>query len=305
MDEKDFIMLQYIHEEQHITKAAERLYMTQPALTYRLQQLEKELGIQILIKNGKKITFTPEGEYLVSFAHKMLFQFRQAKEHLTNMADEVQGTLKIAVASIFARYYLSPLLKKFVEQYPKVVINVYTGLSPELMELLDSENVHLALVRGDYKWPGEKHLVTQENLCLVSKNPINLELLPYLQQIQYRATDKASRSFKFTSNTPVNEQIQHWWTERYEVPPLTTMQVDSYETCKEIVKNDLGYAFIPRIFLNPTDNLYTLDLITKDGSVIKRNTWMHYKESSTRLKVVDKFIQFIKSQNLHSRWSPQ
>lgn len=70
MDEKDCLILQYLYKDQNLTKAAERLYMTQPALTYRVRQIEKEFQTEILAKNGKNIKMTPAGEYLVSYAKK-------------------------------------------------------------------------------------------------------------------------------------------------------------------------------------------------------------------------------------------
>lgn len=55
MDEKDCLILQYLYKDQNLTKAAERLYMTQPALTYRVRQIEKEFQIDILAKNGEEL----------------------------------------------------------------------------------------------------------------------------------------------------------------------------------------------------------------------------------------------------------
>lgn len=299
MEEKDFTILRYISEEMHLTKAAERLFMTQPALTYRIQQLEKELGTQILIKNGKRIKFTAEGEYLVSFANKMLAEYRFAKDSLTNMSSEVQGTLRIGAASIFARYFLPSIMKSFVNMYPKVIYNVYTGPSPKIMELLENENVDVAFIRGEYKWSEPKYSVTEENFCLISKNEIDLEELPSLQRIEYSYNIKQPIPGKFRPQTSVKDNMRSWWAERYSVPPLTTVLVDSYDICKEMVKNDLGYAFIPETFINENDDLHKINLFRQNGETIKRTTWLQYKEASMQLRIVNKFVSFVRSQDFH------
>lgn len=300
MEEKDFTILRYIAEEMHLTKAAERLYMTQPALTYRIQQLEKELGTQILIKNGKRIKFTSQGEYLVSFANKMLVEYRIAKDSLANMSSDVQGTLRIGAASIFAKYFLPSLMKSFVTQYPKVTYNVYTGPSPKIIELLETESVDIAFIRGEYKWPKIKFPIMEENLCLISKHEIDLEELPNQQRIEYSYKIKQPTLGKYRPQTSINDNLRSWWAERYNVPPLTTVIVDSYDISKEMVINDLGYAFIPEPLINKDDGLHKIKLFFKNGETIKRTTWLQYKEASEQLNIVKKFISFVRSQSFHS-----
>ncbi|RBP84408.1 DNA-binding transcriptional LysR family regulator [Cytobacillus firmus] len=302
MEEKDFTILRYIAEEMHLTKAAERLYMTQPALTYRIQQLEKELGTQILIKNGKRIKFTSQGEYLVSFANKMLVEYRIAKDSLANMSSDVQGTLRIGAASIFAKYFLPSLMKSFVTQYPKVTYNVYTGPSPKIIELLETESVDIAFIRGEYKWPKIKFPIMEENLCLISKHEIDLEELPNQQRIEYSYKIRQPTLGKYRPQTSINDNLRSWWAERYNVPPLTTVIVDSYDISKEMVINDLGYAFIPEPLINKDDGLHKTKLFFKNGETIKRTTWLQYKEASEQLNIVKKFISFVRSQSFHSSY---
>ncbi|WP_417897231.1 LysR family transcriptional regulator [Bacillus haimaensis] len=300
MEEKDFNILRYIAEEMHLTKAAERLYMTQPALTYRIQQLEKELGTQILIKNGKRIKFTAQGEYLVSFANKMLAEYRIAKDSLANMSSDVQGTLRIGAASIFAKYFLPSLMKSFVTQYPKVIYNVYTGPSPKIIELLETESVDIAFIRGEYKWPKLKFPIMEENLCLISKHEIDLEELPNQQRIEYSYKINLPTLGKYRPQTSIKDHFRGWWEERYIVPPLTTVIVDSYDICKEMVINDLGYAFIPEPLISQDDDLHKVNLFRKNGEIIKRTTWLQYNEASEHLNIVKKFVSFVRSQSFHS-----
>ena len=225
MNEKDCIMLQYLFEEMNITKAAERLFMTQPAITYRLQQIEKEYGINIYAKtgNGKGFKFTPEGEYLVRQAKKTLLEIRKTKDYILNMSREVQGKLRIGAHSYYSRYILPSLLKNFIGIYPKVEFNVHTGFSFEVLELLQNEEVHVAIIRGNYEWFEEKFLIDEENICLISKEPINIEELPNLPRINYSIDAKLSYKVRNYMNLPLTITIKNWWYERFNKPPLITM----------------------------------------------------------------------------------
>lgn len=283
MNEKDYLMLKYIFEAQNLTKAAELLYITPPALTYRLQQLEKEFGVNIITKNGRSIEFTPEGRYLVQYAQKALVDLRKTKDYMLNMGSEVQGILRLGVSRVIAHYKLPPILKEFLNLYPKVEINVNTGISDEVYELLRKDEIHVGIVRGSYTWSEQKHLLNEENVYIISKNKLNIEDLPAIPRINYR------------NSTDFNDDINNWWYERFTAPPLISMQVDTFEICKEMVKNELGYAIIPQIFLYADDPLYKTGLIQKSGAAVTVKTWMLYRQSSTQLAMVDKFVNHMKS----------
>lgn len=291
MDEKDCLMLQYLSQDGSLTKAAERLYTTQPALTYRLRQIEKEFGVPVIVKNGKGIKLTQEGEYLVTYSQKLLLFMRNAKDHVVNMRNEVEGNLRIGVSSYYGLYKLPNVLKDFLNQYPKVQINVDSGWSAEVFELLLQEDIHVGIVKGDYQWYDQKYLMSEENICMISREKIDLDSLPKLPRINFKLS-KRTGSFSYSS---LSQTIDDWWHERFKESPLITMQVDSYETCKEMVKNGYGYAFIPKSFLHSTDELYWTDLIRKNGQAIKRNTWMLYRESSMQLSIVERFVNYIKN----------
>ncbi|WP_158735668.1 LysR family transcriptional regulator [Alteribacillus sp. YIM 98480] len=287
MNEIDFQMLICIREEQHITKAAERLFVTPPALIYRIRQLEKKIGVKITVKKGKQITLTPEGEYLASQANKYLLEWSKTKDYVLNMSDEVQGTFRIGVSRVIANYKLAPILKKFVTIYPKVKLIVDTGISTDMFQLLQTEDIHLAIVRGgenNFNWPDEKHLIKSENILLISHKKIEMEDLPNIPRVNYKV-----------SSPYFTEIVNQWWNERFTHPPNITMQVDNFEICKEMVRNELGYAFIPSIFLSDNDQFYFEKLLTKNGGVLNLGTWMLYRKSSLALSMVQRFTQYIKS----------
>ncbi|MFE5322397.1 LysR family transcriptional regulator [Paenibacillus sp. NPDC056579] len=294
MNEKDYMMLQFVAEEQSLTKAAERLYITQPALTYRLHQMEKELGVPIIVKNSKGTKLTPEGEYLVEYARKMLDNLHRMKDYITNMRNEVKGHLRIGVSSYFGLYKLPPLLKAFRDQYPEVQLIVTCALSTEILELLTREEIHVGVVRGDYPWYEGRHLLHDEHICLISQQKLELEDLPRLPQICYKQPRVHAGTY---APLPFSETVGAWWHERFHAPPLVTMQVDSYETCKEMVKHGLGYTIIPGIFVTPEDRLHKVELYRKNGEPMKRNTWMVYKETSLQLATIGRFVDFMKERH--------
>lgn len=284
MDEKDWTAICILHEEKNLTRSAERLFISQPALTYRLKNLENEFGTRLFFKVKGGIEFTSEGTHLAEYAGEMLKKLQRTKDFMLNMQNEVRGTLRLGVSSNFAQYKLPKLLKEFSTQYPNVQFNVNTGWSTDIMHLLDSSNVQLGIMRGNYDWYGRKTLLHKERLCLISKKEVELDRLPELPFINYK-TDSSLKNL-----------INGWWHDRFSDPPMVTMETDRQETCKEMVKNDLGVAILPEICLQPGDNLFTYGLSYKNGDPVLRNTWLMYNEDSLQLSTVKNFIDFLSTQ---------
>jgi len=281
LDERDWAILSTLFDEKNITKTADKLSISQPALTYRLQQIEQEMGVKIVHRSRRGVSFTPQGEYLVRYARDMQLQLRKTKEYLQNMDHKVQGTLRLGVSSIFARYKLPTILKNFHEQYPEVEFNVTTGWSEEVVNAVYQEKVHIGIIRGDYNWPYQRKLLMEEGIYIVSKQPIDVEELPNLSRIYYN------------TDTSLKKLIDAWWHERYSRPPLITMEVDKMETCKEMVLNGLGYAILPSIVLDEGENLFKTRCTTRDNVPVTRRTWMIFRNETLEISVTRAFVNFL------------
>lgn len=281
MNDKDWQALQMVAEEKNISRAAERLYVSQPALTYRLKNIEKEFGASLFFKTKTGIELTAEGIHLANYAHEMSKQLQSTKDFLLNMQPEVRGTLRIGVSSNFAQYRLPALLKAFSTKYPHVKFNVRTGWSTEIMNLLNASDVHLGILRGNYDWSGTKTLLHKERLCLISKREVDLPSLPDLPFINYN-TDSSLKGL-----------INSWWHDHYASPPMVTMENDRQETCKEMVKHDLGVSILPEICLQPSDRLNVYGLSYKNEEPVLRNTWLMFQEDVLQLTAVKTFVDFL------------
>lgn len=287
MDNQDWLILKVLAETKNISKAALILYISQPALTNRIQKIEKEFGITIVDRGRRGVSFTPEGEYLSKCATEMLIKLESIKETVINMNKEVvTGTLKLGVSRFIMKYKLPTILRLFKKQYPHVEFKIVADWSRDIFNLVYTSEVHLSFVRGDYGWSDEKHLLFEENMCVVSKSEISLEELPKLPRIDYQ-TDILSKLM-----------INNWWSEKYSSPPLISMIVDTADTSKEMIINDLGYSIIPRTVVNDSKNLHIINLTDKNGKPLLRKTWMLFRKKSLDLNVVKAFVDFIKDFDL-------
>ncbi|TDF95143.1 LysR family transcriptional regulator [Paenibacillus piri] len=286
MEDRDWTILKVLYEQRNVTKTAQHLFISQPALTNRIQQIEKQFGVQIVQRKSKGIEFTPEGEYLARCADEMLLKVNHIKDHALNMRNQVSGTLRLGVSNYFTRNKLPGILELFKKNYPDVEFKVVTGWSRDVLNLAYNQRVHIGFVRGDYAWGDRKHLLFEEQICIASRNEINMEELPALSRIDYQ-TDYLFKSL-----------MNNWWSENYAHPPFIGMEVDKVETCREMVIRGLGYAIVPTLVLEGFTDMHKVTIADKKGQPLIRRTWMYYHEESLQLNLVQAFVQFVQQLDL-------
>ncbi|SFM97328.1 DNA-binding transcriptional regulator, LysR family [Formivibrio citricus] len=283
MDDKDWRILKAIAEERNITKAAARLFTSQPALTYRLRSMEEEIGAQIVSRVPSGVVFTPQGEYLLAYAAEMAQRFDKVKEQIKNMENKVQGALRMGSSAVFAHYSLPKMLKGFLAQYPEVEFSLKTGLSYQVLRILERQEISLAIVRGEHGWEGEKFLLTEEPVCLVSMEKIEGEDLQHKPHIRYN------------TDTTLQKEMEDWWRHNFKTPPNTTMEVNTMDTARQLVLHGLGWTILPAIGLPKNDTLIVQPLTWRDGTPMTRKTWLLCADGALGLLTVKTFIDYLRA----------
>lgn len=284
MDKKDWQIIDTVYTEKNITRASLKLFMSQPTVTYRIKQIEKELDIEILHRGRHGVEFTEQGMYFAKYAKSMLKEYRSLEENLSNLSNEPQGLLRIGAARAIASHQLPKVLADFNKKYPAVSFDIETGLNLDIAQGVYKEDFHLGIIRGNHHWSDEKHELFKESITIISLKEIDLQTLAKQNRITYQ-TDPA-----------LNMHIDNWWRDNYKFPPKILMSVDNMEIAKKMVINGLGYAIVPKIILNDREDqqLKQFDLCDKNNEPLLWITSLLYKKDTLNLSFVRDFIKFIK-----------
>lgn len=149
--------------------AAPRLGISQPAVSLRLQSLERALGVKLLERQGESVTLTPAGRICYSAALRVVRILDDVSDQLTALRGQVAGRLVIGASTIPSEYLLPPYLKEFREQHPLVAISLRVGASGDILAAVASGAVDLGLVGRDA--PGDlfdSFAVASDELVLVA-----------------------------------------------------------------------------------------------------------------------------------------
>lgn len=135
-----------IAKQKSFTKAAEKLYLTQPTLTGHIQTLEEELGIVLFNRSRKKNTLTEAGELFYNHAVNILNMREQARYTLSQYEKKIQGELSIAASTVLQNYLLPELLTRFSAAYPGVNFELRQFDSEEVIEEIISGSMDFGFV---------------------------------------------------------------------------------------------------------------------------------------------------------------
>ncbi|MGH3045288.1 MAG: LysR family transcriptional regulator, partial [Gaiellaceae bacterium] len=132
----------------NVSRAADALYVTQPALTARLQRLEDELDAKLFARTPRGMRLTEAGEVFLPHAVKALDSLADGRRIVNSYERGGAGRLALGAAPAVSTYVLPAILKRFSVGYPRVSVSVKTGHSEEILELVLRESVDLGLVRA-------------------------------------------------------------------------------------------------------------------------------------------------------------
>jgi len=286
MDNHDWIILKTLSETKNLTQAARQLFMTQPALTYRLQNIEKEFNIKIFERHSKGLVLTSQGKHFIRYAKSSLAELDILKKTLHPCAVPTKGCLRLGISTVFAKFKIAPILKQFHKEYPHITISLKTGSSMALLpELLKNDKIDVAIMRNNYYTDNvEQHVISEEPMYFVCTHPITNQELTNTPWITYE-TSQMTHSYEISCR---------WWQETFHTIPPASIWVNSVEAALSLIKNGLGWGIISGIWLPKSAHIYTAPLYIH-GHLFLRKTLIAYKKEKSECLPVKSFVNMVKS----------
>lgn len=245
--------LRYLNEivrrDLNISAAASALYTSQPGISKQIKLLESELGIEIFVRNGKRITaITEPGKAVLEIAQRMLHD----ADNLTQVSEEFHsqdsGTLTIATTHTQARYALPQVVKNFIKRYPKVRLNLHQGSPTQIAQQVLSGEADIAIATESLALYGE--LVTlpcyEWHHCVIvsPKHPLLAEKKLTLEKLaQYPII---TYDFAFSGRGKINAAF-----EAHKLTPNIVLTAIDSDVIKTYVELGLGIGILAQMAFIP------------------------------------------------------
>ena len=134
-----------VGKSESFSKAAKDLFMTQPAVSQAIMQLERELDTRLFNRTPKGVSLTNEGSLLFEYANSAINLIHVGEEKILEFKNLTTGELKIGVGDTISRYYLLPYLEAFHNKYPNIKFKIENGTTFELCSILKSGEIDIAI----------------------------------------------------------------------------------------------------------------------------------------------------------------
>lgn len=148
MDYRDKVFIA-VAESLSFSKAAEELFISQPAVTKHIKELESKLKIALFERVGNKVFLTRAGKLTYGYLIKINQQYEELEFELGRMNDTFKGTLRIGASSTISQYLIPKVIAAFHKRYPKIELFLFNGNSFEMEQLLLENKIEIALVEND------------------------------------------------------------------------------------------------------------------------------------------------------------
>jgi DNA-binding transcriptional LysR family regulator len=231
-----------VAELRSFSAAAERLHVTQPAITLQIKNLEDYYELKVFERIGKKVLLTEEGKVLFDFANRILTLSRQAEEALADLKGLSRGAIRIGTSFSFGDYYLPTLLKIFHDKYPQISIEISAGNTSQIIEntLLHQNDVAFVAYH-----PKNNRLVVRDFI-----SDILVAILPK----RHKLAARESLTLNELTGEPLilrergssyRGMVDETFREK-GISPLIIMESASTSAIKKMVQSGAGIAILPR-----------------------------------------------------------
>ncbi|MEB3753081.1 LysR family transcriptional regulator [Acinetobacter sp. MD2(2019)] len=246
-----------VMETGSISLAADQLFITQPAVTKRIHSLEEYFGATLFEAAGRGIQPTHTAHMLLPKIKTWMNELSDMHHTLSHQQEKVQGRLKIGTSHHLGLHYLPQYLKQYVQEYPKVTLDVH---------FVDSEQAHEQVLAGDLEFAfltlppiGDERLEYQK----IWNDPLVFVVAPFhplAQKPQLELGDLMQYPSLLPSAKTYTSQITLAEFEKQGLKPKVSMSNNPLESIRMLVSIGLGWSVLPKTLVNQDLSILDLDL---------------------------------------------
>lgn len=286
-------ILKAIAAEGSFKRAADSLYVSQPAVSLQVQNLERQLNVPLFDRGGRRAQLTEAGHLLLSYGEKILSLCQETCRALEDLQNLQGGTLIVGASQTTGTYLLPRMIGIFRQKYPDVAVQLHVHSTRRTAWSVVNGQVDIAIIGGEI--PAE--LIESLEIVPYSEDELVL-ILPIfhpfakfdkihkedLYKLQFITLDSQSTIRKVIEHVLVRANID---TRRFKIE----MELNSIEAIKNAVQAGLGAAFVSNTAIMKELQMGILHSTCVEGVTIERNLWLIYNPNRYRSKAAEAFTR--------------
>lgn len=245
-----------VSEVKSFTRAAERLYVSQPAVTNAIRSLEEELGIQLFDRAQKQVTLTTEGQIFYRHIDEIMQGISNTLTEIDALKNLNGGSLTIGITALAGIEPIITILQTFKQQYPDIKIDFKESHSEQLKEDLLNDVIDLAFIYTEQSHTALTYLplAPQELFaCCQRQHPLHRSNTVNLKQLVGESL------ILLSSNCYYRQQIVHEF-EKINTLPKISFELNQIETIKKLIVTNMGISILPESLCSENNAITTIAL---------------------------------------------
>jgi DNA-binding transcriptional LysR family regulator len=275
---------------QSFSRAAEKIYRTQPAISAQIRLLEQECGERLFDRSGKRVQLTQAGEILQRYAQKIIDLHRDALQAIAELNQTARGKLHIGANEATCLYVLPKTFARFKQLYPLVQISIYRSFSHKIVQKVQEGAVEIGVVTLPQTAPNLEVLpVHRDEMQLVvpARHPLSKHRSVTLGEVvQYPLIIPKTGRTRVVLDRLLREK-------RNELQ--VSMELASVETIKKFVGAGLGVTFLSRSYAQPEVAAGVLKVIPIEGVRLQRELGLIYRRDRYLSLPAKVFIEVVRA----------
>ena len=287
------VVFRAVAEQSSFRKAAEELYLTQPAVSLQVKALEEDLGVQLFDRTGTKINLTKAGRVLLECAQQTSVLLSQAESDIAALSGEHAGQLALGASTTIAQYVLPRLLSEFCREHPRVHPTLISGNTEHIVEAVEKQKIALGFIEGPARSRDVKtEPFLEDELVLIASTAHELS-----ERNSVSCSDLASIPLLQRERGSGTRHVIEMALERQGVKRSSlriVMELDSTEAIKSAVEAGLGIGFVSRWAMVTDLRLgSSFKIIDVDGLQMKREFLIAFASSPEPSGLAIEFRRFL------------
>lgn len=284
-------IFQIVCKSKSFSKAAQALYMTQPAISQAIAQLEKELGAHLFYRTPKGVTLTTEGQLLYDYVKSAIGILEAGEGKILEFQNLTTGQLRIGVGDTISRYYLLPALEAFSKKYPGIKLKILNGTTSEIVSYIKAGEADLGICNLPVQ-DDQLHVkpcrdiqdifVCGEKYRNMTRQPIHLDFLVKMPLI---FLERKANSRKYVEDYLKDQGLI--------ISP--EFELGSHELLLEFAKINLGIACVIKEFSQDYLESGIVHEVKLHHPIPKRSIGICHLKSVPLSRAADKFIHLLYS----------
>ncbi|HKJ71455.1 MAG TPA: selenium metabolism-associated LysR family transcriptional regulator [Gammaproteobacteria bacterium] len=276
------------------TKAANRLHMTQPAVTFQVKQLEEQFNTRLFDRNHNRITLTEAGAIVFEFADKILNLYEEMENSVGELTGEMRGVLLVGASTTIGEYLLPRVLGAFRTAYPAMKVRMNVANTRDIVQQVENNTIDIGIVEG---------AVHNSNLAIRECQPDQLvAIFPCGHKLadRERVAPADLLDYQFVlreEGSGTREVLADYIREGGADPNKLdiVMELGSGESVKGAVESGLGISVVSEATVRKEARLGTLEVRPLSPPLERAFSFVHQKQKF-RSQAVERFYQFIQEQ---------